>query len=420
MYSLKELYRSGLGPSSSHTIGPFRAGNIFREKNPNAASFRVILQGSLAATGIGHFTDKALEMAFKDHPLEIVWRDDIWPEQHPNGLVLEALDNNAQIIDTWTVFSIGGGTLVDAGKDINAGDHCFPHHHLSEVMDYCAQHNLTIPEYVEKFDSEDIWEYLEEMRSTMMQSITNGLEVTAKIIPNTPLKYAYKAPEVYKKASQELNAAMRENGLLAAYALAVSEQNASMGVVVTAPTCGSCGVLPAVLRYLQETYNKTDREICEALAVAGILGLVAKHNASISGAEAGCQAEIGVSCSMAAGATAYLLGYDIYHMENAAEVAMEHHLGMTCDPLGGYVLVPCIERNATAAVRALQSAYYVYFTGAEHLITYDEVLQTMIETGKDMKDSYRETSMGGLAKYYNRKLKDNNAFTPMQSSKGNC
>lgn len=414
MYSLKELYRNGLGPSSSHTIGPFRAGNIFRERNPEVASFRITLQGSLAATGRGHFTDKALERAFGTYPIEIIWRDDIWPDQHPNGMILEALDHNTQIIDTWNVFSVGGGALVDAGQDINVGVHCYPHHYLSDIINYCIQNDLTLPEYVTKFDSEDIWNYLEDMRLIMMRSITKGLETTEKYIP-IPLKYSYKSPEVYKKSIQEINPTIRENGLISAYALAVSEQNASMGEVVTAPTCGACGVLPAVLRYLQETYNKTDQEICNALAVAGILGLIAKHNASISGAEAGCQAEVGVACSMAAGAAAYLLGYDIHHIENAAEVAMEHHLGMTCDPLGGYVLIPCIERNAAAAVRSIQSAYYVYLTGSNHLISYDEVIHTMMETGKDMKEAYRETSTGGLAKYYNRKLQEQSTFTNIKS-----
>ncbi|MGL4677730.1 MAG: L-serine ammonia-lyase, iron-sulfur-dependent, subunit alpha [Brevinema sp.] len=419
MYSLKELYRSGFGPSSSHTIGPFRAGTIIKAKNPTATSFRVQLLGSLAATGIGHFTDKALEQAFGESPLEILWKDDVWPEQHPNGMILEALDSDGAIIDTWEVFSVGGGTLVNAGESTKSGTHTYPHNYLAEIMDYCKEKQIELWEYVDYFDDGDIWEYLEDIRQTMMTAIQKGLDNKEHYLPS-PLKYARRAPEVYKNTLSENNPSIRENGLLSAYALAVSEQNASMGIVVTAPTCGACGVLPSVLRYLQEVYHKSDEEICRALAVAGILGLIAKHNASISGAEAGCQAEVGVACAMAAGAAAYLLGYDIYHIENAAEVAIEHHLGMTCDPLGGYVLIPCIERNATAAVRAIQSAYFVHLTGAEHLITYDEVLQTMIETGKDMQSAYKETALGGLAKYYNKKLKETGIQIEFSPYKGNC
>ncbi|MGL5955675.1 MAG: L-serine ammonia-lyase, iron-sulfur-dependent, subunit alpha [Brevinema sp.] len=419
MYSLKELYRSGFGPSSSHTIGPFRAGTIIKDKNPNASSFRVQLLGSLAATGVGHFTDKSLEQAFGDSTLEIVWRDDVWPKQHPNGMILEALDDNGIIMDSWEVYSVGGGALVNAGESINSGSHKYPHNSLAEIMNYCKENQIELWEYVDHFDDDDIWEYLEDIRQVMMTAIQKGLENKEHYLPS-PLKYARRAPEVYKNTLAEANPTIKENGLLAAYALAVSEQNASMGIVVTAPTCGACGVLPSVLRYLQEVYHKSPEEIQKALAIAGILGLTAKHNASISGAEAGCQAEVGVACAMAAGAASYLLGHDINHIENAAEVAIEHHLGMTCDPLGGYVLIPCIERNATAAVRAIQSAYYVYLTGAKHLITYDEVLQTMIETGKDMQDAYKETSLGGLAKYYNKKLKETGVQVEFSPYKGNC
>lgn len=419
MYSLKELYRNGLGPSSSHTIGPFRAGNIAKQKFPNATSFRVTLQGSLAATGIGHFTDKAIEQALGANNVEILWRDDIWPEQHPNGLIFEALDKEKNIIGTWEVFSVGGGALVDAGDNINSGEHKYPHKYLMEIIEYCQQENITLWQYVDKFDDQDIWSYLNNIRQIMFRSIEEGLENKEQYLPG-PLKYTRRASEVYQNALKEQNPTIQEQGFLSSYALAVSEQNASMGEVVTAPTCGACGVVPAVLKYIQDTYKKADEEINRALAVAGILGLLAKHNASISGAEAGCQAEVGVACAMAAGAAAYLMDYDIYHIEYAAEVAMEHHLGMTCDPLGGYVQVPCIERNATAAVRAVQSAYYVHLTGSEHLITYDEVLKTMMETGKDMREAYKETSLGGLAKYYNQKLKERGLDIDIKPQKGGC
>jgi len=407
MYSLKELYRIGLGPSSSHTIGPYKAGITIQEKHPTISKFRVTLLGSLAATGVGHFTDKSLEKSFEGKQLEIIWRDDIWPSQHPNGMILEAIDNDDNIIDTWKTYSVGGGALVDEGANLQDGIHTYPHAYFSEIITYCKEHKLTLWEYVDKFDSSDIWEYLEEIRITMMKAIEDGLGYTSEFLP-CPLKYSRRAKKIYQEALTEQNPIIRENGLVSAYALAVSEHNASMGTVVTAPTCGACGVLPAVLLYLQETYKIDDKTIRQALAVAGILGLLAKHNASISGAEAGCQAEVGVACAMSAGAAAFLMGYNIDYIEKAAEIGLEHHLGLTCDPIGGYVLVPCIERNAVATVRALHAAYFSYMTGDNHLITYDEAIQTMIETGRDMADAYKETSIGGLAKFYKKKLAESN------------
>lgn len=415
MYSLKELYRIGLGPSSSHTIGPFRAGKIMCEKHPSINHFRATLLGSLAATGRGHFTDKSLEKAFEGKNLEIIWRDDIWPEQHPNGLILEAIDQDNNIIDTWKTFSVGGGTLVDEGASLKAGTHVYPHQYLKEITEYCKENDLTLWQYVEKFDSDDIWEFLEEIRIAMMNSIEAGLNYTSDYLP-APLKYARRAPKMYQKSLTEQNAVIRENGLVSSYALAASEHNASMGEVVTAPTCGACGVMPAILRYLQEIYHVDNQTIRKALAVAGILGLLAKHNASISGAEAGCQAEVGVACAMAAGAAAFIMGYDLNFIEKAAEIGLEHHLGLTCDPIGGYVLVPCIERNAVATIRALHAAYFAQLTGTEHLISYDEVIQTMIETGSDMAKAYRETSMGGLAKFYQKKLAETNSTNDYLSS----
>ncbi|SFB82957.1 L-serine dehydratase [Brevinema andersonii] len=403
MYSLRELYRIGFGPSSSHTIGPFNAAVTFRKQFPDAYTFRVSLYGSLAATGKGHFTDGALKKGFEGVPLVIEWYPEVWHEQHPNGLLLEAFDKNGQLMGSELMFSVGGGAIVKEGQNLSEGIHVYPHNSMDNIVAYCKDKSIQLWEYVEEFEGLEIWDFLEEIRITMMQSIENGLNNKDQYMP-VAIPLIRRAPTMYAAAMRESNANIKENSILMAYAQAVSEENGSMGLVVTAPTCGACGIVPAVLRYLQEFYLLSDQDIRYALAVAGILGLLAKHNASISGAEAGCQAEVGVACSMAAGAAAFLLGHNIDYIENAAEIAMEHHLGLTCDPVGGYVLIPCIERNANGAVRALQSAYYVRLTGANHLISYDEVLKTMLSTGKDMLEAYRETALGGLAKIYSEKV----------------
>ncbi|MGL5722053.1 MAG: L-serine ammonia-lyase, iron-sulfur-dependent, subunit alpha [Brevinema sp.] len=399
MYSLKELYRGGFGPSSSHTIGPYKAAKNFKEEHSQASSYHVTLYGSLAATGKGHFTDKAIALGFGDSSFEIEWKPEITLEQHPNGLSMQAKDSRGQVLAEQTLFSIGGGAVIALGASLAEGQHPYPHHTLSEILAYCHEHKLQIWEYVDKFEGSEIWDYLEEMRVIMMDCIQAGLDAGDEYLP-VSIKLRRRASSMYAQALAEENLGMRESAFLTAYAHAVSEQNASMGMVVTAPTCGACGVLPAVLRYLQESHSLNNEKIRQALAVAGILGLLAKHNASISGAEAGCQAEIGVACSMAAGATAFLMGFSDNLIEYAAEVGMEHHLGLTCDPLGGFVLIPCIERNAVAAVRAVQSAYYVKLAGEKHLISYDAVLNTMKETGKDLREAYRETALGGLAKIF--------------------
>lgn len=398
MYSLRELYRIGFGPSSSHTIGPYNAVCAFKAAHP-APAYRIELYGSLAATGKGHFTDLSIQRGFDGSPAEILWKPEINPAQHPNGMKLIALDASGNTLAQQTVFSIGGGALVNEGQSLAEGKHVYPLNKMADILLHCKEKDIPLWRYVEDCEGPEIWGFLEEIRSAMMNSIQEGLNAEGEYLP-APIKIKRRAKDMYQRALGEINAGMRETAFLTAYAHAVSEQNASMGLVVTAPTCGACGVLPPVLRYMQEIYQLPNDQIHRALAVAGLLGLLAKHNASISGAEAGCQAEVGVACSMAAGAAAFLLGYKQGSIEYAAEVAMEHHLGLTCDPVGGFVLIPCIERNAIAAVRALQSAYYVKMTGEEHLISYDEVLNTMKETGKDLRDAYRETAAGGLAKTY--------------------
>ncbi|MGL4561308.1 MAG: L-serine ammonia-lyase, iron-sulfur-dependent, subunit alpha [Brevinema sp.] len=403
MNSLMELYRIGFGPSSSHTIGPFRAGQLMLQKCPDAYRYRVTLLGSLMATGRGHFTDKALEKAFEGHNLEIVFDEKTVPIQHPNGMILEGLDQQDNIIYTWKTYSIGGGTLVDEGASLKEQKQYYPQNHMVDIIDYCKKENISLWEYVDRFDVKDIWKYLEEVLDTMMASIENGLTNTEEFLPPKTLKIRRRAKQVYQNAIKlQKSPAVQEQGLVSAYGLAVMEENASMGIVVTAATCGSAGILPAVLRYAKESMNLDKEELKKALAVAGIIGMIAKTNASISGAEAGCAAEVGVACSMAAGAYAFLKGLSIDHIEYAAEMALEHHLGLSCDPIGGFVLIPCIERNAAAAVRAIQCAYFVEVSGSEHSISYDDVLQTMLETGHDMNEAYRETSKGGLAKYFDK------------------
>jgi len=236
----------------------------------------------------------------------------------------------------------------------------------------------------------------------MKEAIAEGLEQEG-VLPGT-LKVARKASTYYVKANN-VGLVFGQIGLAFAYALAVSEQNASGGKVVTAPTCGSCGVLPAVLMFLQKQYNFSDKRILNALATAGLIGNLIKTNASISGAEVGCQGEIGTACAMAAGAAIQLLGGSPAQIEYAAEMGLEHHLGLTCDPIGGYVQIPCIERNAVAAARALECASYSMFSDGKHRIPFDTVVETMNITGRDLQASYRETSTGGLAKEWSKILR---------------
>ena len=394
MESLKELYKIGNGPSSSHTMGPQRAAEQFKNKYPDAASYRAHLYGSLAATGEGHLTDYIIKKTLEPKNVEIIWREDVVKPYHPNGMMLEAVDADGNTIGDWTIYSVGGGTIAEEGMRNAGGDDKYPHSTLEEVITWCKENNKNFVDYVKTYDDADIMDYLAKIKDAMENSIKEGLAAT-EVIPGK-LNLERKANffhEQYLKNKQP-------STLIYSYALAASEQNASGYVIVTAPTCGSAGVIPGIFFALKELDGYTDEHIIEALAVACLIGIVVKINGSVSGAEVGCQGEVGVACAMAAGAIAYLKGGTLRQIEYAAEIGLEHHLGMTCDPAYGYVQIPCIERNAMAAQRALDAAKYALLTNGEHHVTFDQVVEIMDETGRDMMDKYRETSKGGLAKLF--------------------
>ena len=408
MQSLKELYKIGNGPSSSHTMGPKRAVKMFKEKNKEADKFKVKLYGSLALTGKGHLTDYIILETLKPIETEIEFDTKMECKIHPNTLDIIAY-KNGKVIDEMRFYSIGGGTIkTDEASDFEIPE-IYKLNKFEEIKAYCSKKNINLCEYVYEVEGkEEITNYLQEVWGAMQEAVTRGLNTTGTIPGRLKLKR--KAKSIYDFRLDNETPEIRKGRLLSSFAYAVSEENASGGVIVTAPTCGACGVLPAVLYYMKIENNCSDEKIIEGLAIAGLIGNIIKKNASISGAECGCQAEIGTACSMAAAASAYLLGLDIDRIENSAEVAMEHHLGLTCDPVYGYVQIPCIERNAVAASRAIDAAYLSRFLGQHKSIPFDMVVETMYETGKDLQSHYRETSEGGLAKkycrnkYYNKEM----------------
>lgn len=402
MKSIKELYRIGTGPSSSHTMGPRKAAQIFLERHPEAKSFQVTLYGSLAATGKGHMTNVAItEVLQPKAPVEIIWEPKIFLPFHPNGMKFVAFDEQGKTTEEWTVFSIGGGALAEEkdGKDsVNVPD-IYEMNHMTEILHWCERTGKNYWEYVKECEEEDIWDYLNEVWKTMKEAIRRGLDQEG-VLPG-PLNLRRKASTYFIRASG-YKSSLQSRGLVFAYALAVSEENASGGVIATAPTCGSCGVMPAVLYHLQKSREFSDIRILRALATAGLVGNIVKTNASISGAEVGCQGEVGVACAMASAAANQLFGGSPAQIEYAAEMGLEHHLGMTCDPVCGLVQIPCIERNAYAAARALDANLYSSFTDGIHRVSFDRVVEVMKETGNDLPSLYKETSEGGLAKDYHQ------------------
>ncbi len=395
MQSLRSFYCIGHGPSSSHTMGPYNAGTLFKKRFPDASLYKVTLFGSLAATGRGHLTDEALRQALASSGVDIVFRPDITKPFHSNGMLFEAFDDTQELLGSWEVYSVGGSALKEANENPLSEPSIYPLTTMNDIIQWCQKEHKELWQYVEEYEGKEIWNYLEEVWTTMQAAIDRGLKQTG-VLPGI-LQYPRKAPMFFAKARKEEK---RAHGMIFAYALATSEENASGNVVVTAPTCGACGVVPAVLRYLKELYNLDQTDCLRALAVAGLLGNIVKFNGSISGAEVGCQGEVGVACSMAAGMASYLFGGNLQQIDYAAEMGLEHHLGMTCDPIAGYVQVPCIERNAVAAIRAIDAAEYTSYTDGAHKVSFDEIVQTMVETGKDMNTKYKETSLGGLAKRY--------------------
>ena len=403
MKSIREIYKIGKGPSSSHTMGPERAATLFRSRYPQADAFQVILYGSLSKTGVGHGTDRVVREVLSPLPTEVIFSTEELPGSHPNTMDFIALQNGAEI-GRLRVESIGGGDIRIPGQKDTESEEVYIEHSFAEIADFCKWRYInTLSEYVELNEGPEIWDFLMEVWQVMKQSIADGLS-TEGVLPGG-LNVQRKAKYLLERDVPVRAPALQEFRLIAAYAYAVAEQNADNGTVVTAPTCGACGVLPAVLKYVQDTRGLTDEEICRGLATAGIIANLTKRNASISGAEAGCQAEIGTACSMAAAALAELYKQDLDQVEYAAEVAMEHHLGLTCDPICGLVQIPCIERNAVAAMRAMNACNLSYFLTGSRNISYDMVCRAMHETGVNLNHRFREPSEGGLAKLYNRKRK---------------
>lgn len=402
MQSLRELYKIGRGPSSSHTMGPEKAILIVKEKYKEADSFEVVLYGSLALTGKGHGTDRIIEETIAPIPCQIKFDKKTPCDIHPNTMEIIAYQGGKKI-GKEIVYSVGGGTIAFEGETAAPGRDVYPHNSFAEIHDYCASKNIRIWEYVKEFEGEEIFDYLAKVWECMKRSIREGLTTTGTLPGG--LDTQRKAQFLYNQRHIDESAQTRENRLVCSYAFAVSEQNASGGTIVTAPTCGSCGVVPSVLMYYQEKNSFDDDKIIKALATGGIIGNLIKKNASISGAECGCQAEIGSACSMAAGALGELFEMGLSQIEYAAEVAMEHHLGLTCDPIGGLVQIPCIERNAVAAMRAINALSLANFLTDSRKISFDMVVKVMYETGKNLLSDYRETASGGLAKHYVKKDK---------------
>lgn len=400
MQSIRELYRIGNGPSSSHTMGPKKAATMFAENHPEAKRFVVTLYGSLAATGKGHLTDEAILGVLEPvAPTSIEWLPRTFLPFHPNALKLEAYNGSGKTITSQTVYSVGGGKISDGEKTIgvtgNEGKDIYPMTTMTAVMEWCEKTGKSYWEYVEEHEGKEIWDYLSDIWEVMKSAVEKGLD-NEGVLPG-PLSLHRKAASYFIKA-KGYKASLQSRGRVFAYALAVSEENASGGEIVTAPTCGSCGVVPAVLYHLEESRSFSKNRMLRALATAGLVGNIVKENASISGAEVGCQGEVGVACAMAAAAASQLFGGSPAQIEYAAEMGLEHHLGMTCDPVCGLVQIPCIERNAYAAARALDANLYSSFTDGIHRVSFDRVVNVMKETGHDLPSLYKETGEGGLAK----------------------
>ena len=402
MKSIRDIYKVGKGPSSSHTMGPAKAASDFRKETPEADAYRVTLYGSLSKTGRGHGTDRAVMETLAPIPTEVIFAQET-PEdiQHPNTLDLVALKDGREIARQ-RVRSIGGGDIMVEGRSApGQSEETYLENSFAEIKQFCEFRYISLIDYVELNEGRDIWDYLLGIWEVMQRSVQEGLSTTGELPGG--LHIDRKAKSIYDHILVNKHPEVVECQLVCSYAYAVSGQNADNGTIVTAPTCGSCGVLPAVLYYIKDKRNLSDMDIAHALGVAGIFGELAKRNASVSGAECGCQAEIGVACAMAAAALGQVFGYSIKKIEYAAEVALEHHLGLTCDPICGLVQIPCIERNAVAAMRALNSANLAYFLADTRRISYDMVVKTMYETGVNMNRGYRETSEGGLARLYSRR-----------------
>ncbi len=396
MRSIKEIYVKGAGPSSSHTMGPQKAASLFKQTHQEATSFQVTLYGSLAATGKGHLTDQAIIDVFSPKPIDIIWKPETTLPFHPNAMKFEAFNVVSKLSNQETYYSVGGGTIVKEGQKTDTNT-VYKKQTMAEILTLLEKSGKSFWEYVFDNEDNDIESYLKDTWEAMKKSIERGLD-NERVLPGK-LHLSRKASSFHAK-SMNSSGPIKHSNQIFSYALAVSEENASGGSIVTAPTCGSAGVIPSVLFHLMKTYKFKESRIIKALATAGLIGTIVKTNGSISGAEVGCQGEIGTACSMASGAATQLLGGTPSQIEYAAEMGMEHHLGLTCDPVAGLVQIPCIERNAMAAARAIDCAAYAILSDGKHRISFDEVIKTMTQTGHDLMSSYRETSTGGLAKIH--------------------
>ena len=390
MDSIRNLFNIGNGTSSSHTMAPQKAAKMFLERHPDADFFLVELFGSLALTGKGHLTDYVIKKTLGEERTKIVFNLQQSYNYHTNAMKFKAFKDDIQL-EKWLIFSVGGGALKELDEPrYHSKEEIYPHKTMNEILNYCKHEKINLVEYVDRFDP-NIKDYLQLVYDSMEKTIEKGLS-TSGVLPGR-LKVQRKAPSFHKQYLQNKSFSK----LLYTYALATAEENASGGIVVTAPTCGSSGVVPAVLFACRDYHHISKEKIIEGLMIAGLVGNIIKFNASISGAEVGCQGEIGVACSMAAAAEAYFLGGNNEQIEYAAEIALEHHLGLTCDPVDGVVQIPCIERNAIAAAKAFDAANYALMTSGIHFISFDTVVEVMKETGHDLQAKYKETSTGGLA-----------------------
>jgi L-serine dehydratase len=374
-------------------MGPAKAAKKFLEKHPDAQSFKVSLYGSLAATGKGHLTDVAIYEVFALKSIELIWEPQTLLPKHPNALKFEALDNDGKIIDSWIVYSIGGGAIIDDQTELETKN-IYPLNTLEDILNWCNENGKQLWEFVEDQEGPEMWDFLAGVWKVMDDAIARGLKKEGTLPGGLMLP---RKSSSFNLKAQNFSGPFKKRSKLFAYALAVSEENASGGLIVAAPTCGACGVIPAVMKHYQKVYNADLQQIYKALATAGLIGNLVKHNASISGAEVGCQGEIGTACAMASAAANQLMGGTIYQIEYAAEMGIEHHLGLTCDPVAGLVQIPCIERNAFAAERALAHNTYALMSDGRHRISFDQVVETMYKTGKDLSNYYKETSKAGLA-----------------------
>lgn len=415
MKSIKSIFKIGKGPSSSHTMGPFKAVRNYLDNHQDAHCLHVTLYGSLAATGKGHLTDKAIEEAFstwkftdratyeskekRSGDVTIEWKPKESLPLHPNGMKIASVNADGDLYDKWTYYSVGGGDILCMEHPVEEEEEekIYDIDTMNELLEWCNRNGRTFWEFADENEGRGngMWEHLELVWKVMQEAVERGIDEEGAL-PG-PLNIRRKAASYFVRA-EGYGDVLRTRGLIFSYALAVSEENACGGTIVTAPTCGSCGVIPGVLYHLKKVYGFSDQRIIRALATAGIVGNIVKHNASVSGAEVGCQGEVGVACAMAAAAVTQLMGGSPSQIEYAAEMGLEHHLGLTCDPVCGLVQIPCIERNAYAAARALDASIYALYTDGRHRVSFDQAVKVMKETGKDLPSLYKETSEGGLAK----------------------